>query len=51
MSFQTTKICDVCKKEVKFSEFALFHFRKRRDFCSLECFLNWVSTYAELSKG
>lgn len=44
------KICDECKKEIVsknndnfgFSEWCVYHFKKRRDFCSDMCFLRFV---------
>jgi len=44
-----SKLCDECKEEIKgkdgragYSEWCIFHFTKRRDFCSRKCFLNFV---------
>jgi hypothetical protein len=47
------KTCDYCKKiienkdsdKIGYSEFCLFHFKKRRDFCSLKCLVNFVNSY------
>ena len=46
------KFCDYCKTEIKsvgdgmgFSEWVLFHYKKRRDFDSLECLLKFVNDY------
>jgi len=47
------KKCDYCEKEIEvkgsadyqFSEFALFHFKKRRDFCNFNCLKEWINVY------
>jgi len=49
------KKCDFCKKEIEvkgnadypWSEWAVFHHRKRRDFCCLDCFKKWLLEYCE----
>ena len=32
------KRCHTCNKAIDYSEYCLFHFKKRRDFCSKECY-------------
>lgn len=47
------KLCDYCKKEIQpekdnpWSEWTIYHFKKRRDFCSKECFKKWIMEYFE----
>lgn len=52
-----SKNCDWCKKEIPFkddkypwSEWCVFHFKKRRDFCSNECLNLFVTSYVEEKK-
>lgn len=51
------KTCDNCKIEIKsenekqaFSEWCLYYFKKRRDFCSNKCLFEFVKTYIEVNK-
>ena len=39
------KVCSHCGKQVKYSEWCVFHFRKRRDFCSLKCYQDFFNDY------
>ena len=49
------KNCDYCKKELMseknadegfvYSTWCIFHYRKRRDFCSDDCFRKWINDY------
>ncbi len=49
------KHCDFCGKEILdkkginagYSEFVLYHYAKRRDFCCFECFMNWFINYVK----
>ena len=43
------KICDECKKELTFGEWCLYHFKKRRDFCSKKCFKSFLDKYFEVT--
>lgn len=56
MSFK--KFCDICEKEIVnqndviqsgFSEWCVFHYKKRRDFCSKNCMKKFVINYFKLS--
>lgn len=55
---EITKTCDECNKEIKnktndnlgYSEWCVFHFKKRRDFCSDKCFLRFVMKKLVLDK-
>ena len=52
------KKCDECEKEIKnktndnlgYSEWCVFHFKKRRDFCCDKCFLRFVMKKLILNK-
>jgi hypothetical protein len=45
-----TKKCDNCGKDIEsknpdsvgYSEWCVFHYKKRRDFCSDKCFLDFI---------
>jgi len=39
------KKCDTCGKEMEFSEWAVWHHKKQRNFDTNECFLKWVKLY------
>jgi hypothetical protein len=41
------KICNGCGKEIRFSEFALYHYNKIRHFCNKSCFIDWVKKYID----
>ena len=46
------KSCDECKKIiVSYSEFCVFHFQKRRDFCSQDCFFKFIRKYVTMKEG
>lgn len=51
-----SKKCDWCKKEIEskgdypWSEWCLFHHRKRRDFCSGDCLNNFIDNYFKKDK-
>lgn len=56
MSFK--KFCDTCGKEIVgqndefqtgYSEWCLFHYKKRRDFCSVDCMKKFAMNYFKLS--
>lgn len=56
MSFK--KFCDICEKEIVsqndviqsgFSEWCVFHYKKRRDFCSVDCMKKFSMDYFNLS--
>ena len=49
------KKCDFCGKLIEqkedvlgYSEFCLYHFQKRRDFCSKNCFKSFFIKYFEI---
>lgn len=52
------KKCDYCNKNIEgkdddsigYSEWCVYHFKKRRDFCSDECFLKFVIDKLVLKK-
>ena len=39
--------CDECNKNIErgFSEWCVYHHKKRRDFCSLKCIIMWMDEY------
>lgn len=39
------KKCSTCSKPINYSEWCVYHFKKRRDFCSSDCFKKFVSKY------
>ena len=50
------KFCDNCKKEIVskyddfdtgYSEWCLYHYKKRRDFCSKICLKEFIANYME----
>jgi 6-pyruvoyltetrahydropterin/6-carboxytetrahydropterin synthase len=44
-SQQDEKLCTQCGNPVKYSEWCVFHFKKRRDFCSYECYKKFNDEY------
>lgn len=47
----TEKVCETCGKNLQFSEWCVYHFNKRRDFCSQECYSKFNNEYSARKKA